>query len=70
MVLVLAPVGKLVAAQTGGDPAAEKLVGQPLYLRGWWVGTNLEFDGAGKLIGTAQQWPFTLSGIDVKGVSV
>jgi TonB family protein len=70
MALVLAPAGYFLAAQAKSDQVATKLVGQPLYLRGLWMGPNLEFDGAGKLLGTAHQWPFTLSGIDVTGVSV
>jgi TonB family protein len=68
--LALAAAGRLLASQTESNQFAAKLAGQPLYLRGWWTGSNLEFDGEGKLLGTAQQWPFTLSGIDVTSVSV
>jgi TonB family protein len=70
MALILPSTGRFLAAQTRSDQFATTLMGQPLYLRGLWMGSNLEFDGAGKLLGTAHQWPFTLSGIAVTGVSI
>jgi hypothetical protein len=48
----------------------ERLVGQPLYLRGFWMGSKLRFDGSGNLLGKAEIGPLTLSGIDVHSVSV
>jgi hypothetical protein len=48
----------------------EKLVGQPLYLRGFWSGMALEFDGAGKPMGGPVAQPMTLSGVDVTSVEM
>jgi TonB family protein len=48
----------------------EKLIGQPLYLRGFWMDNKLEFDGAGHVLGAAHEGPFTLSGVDVSSVTL
>jgi hypothetical protein len=48
----------------------DKLVGQPLYLRGFWSGMTLEFDATGKPIGGPVAQPMTLSGVDVTSVEV
>ena len=47
---------------------------QPLYLRSFLMGRELEFDGAGVAVGSAEKngppGPVTLSGVDVVGVAV
>lgn len=57
-----------------GDATAEsveqlqaRLVGKTLYLRGFWMGTSLEFDGSGKPLGQPKPGPVTLSGFHVLG---
>lgn len=57
-------------AQNVEKQTQEKLVGQPLYLRGMWSGNSLEFDGQGHAIGTTQIGLMTLSGVDVTDVAV
>jgi hypothetical protein len=48
----------------------ERLVGRPLYLRGYWQENTLEFDPAGKPMTAAYPGPLTLSGMDVTSVSI
>ena len=52
----------------------QRLIHQPLYLRGFWMGFDLNFDATGKPIGNASDQPhpgpLTLSGVDVQDVSV
>jgi TonB family protein len=55
------------AAQAPGDWRS-RLVGKPLYLRGFYADDKLEFDASGKLIGTSILGPVTLSGVDVDEV--
>jgi TonB family protein len=52
-------------AQRNGNST---LVGEPLYLRGFWMSDELEFDSQGSLLGKSDVGPITLSGIDVKAV--
>ena len=47
-----------------------RLVGQPMYLRGFWLADKLEFDGSGKLLSASPIGPVTLSGVDVKSVVI
>jgi hypothetical protein len=58
-------------AQSGVESQMrERLVGRPLYLRGAWAADALEFDGVGQPVGKPPAGPLTLSGVDVKSVSV
>jgi TonB family protein len=61
-----------IHAQTNADSLRERLLHQPLYLRGFWTGFLLEFDASGQPMGRelAMPGPLTLSGIDVSNVSV
>jgi hypothetical protein len=66
---------RAMKAQQNEAQLRERLVRQPLYLRGFWMGRELEFDGAGHLMGDPRkdgnvEGPVTLSGVDVTGVSV
>jgi TonB family protein len=63
-------LGSRLRAQNAPDPLQGEFIGQPLYLRGWWMENNLEFDSSGQVIGKAHQGPFTLSGIDVTSLTV
>jgi len=47
-----------------------RLVGRPLYLRGFWHADQLRFDPSGKLITPSEPGPVTLSGVDVKSAKV
>jgi TonB family protein len=68
--LLLLTTGHTLYAQSGPTQLHKKLVGEPLYLRGFWMDPNLEFDSAGRIMGVPHQWPFTLSGIAIASVSV
>jgi TonB family protein len=52
----------------------QRLVHQPLYLRGFWMGYVLDFDSAGQPLGKGgdrpEPGPLTLSGIEVDDVAV
>jgi TonB family protein len=58
------------SCQTSGTQLREKLVGQPLYLRGGWRENTLAFDGAGKPRSSASPGALTLSGVNVTDVSL
>jgi TonB family protein len=62
--------GQAALGQANEAQLREKLVGQPLYLRGAWRENMLEFDGAGKPVKTASPGALTLGGVNVTGVSV
>jgi TonB family protein len=55
-------------SQTTEAELKSRLVGKPLYLRGYWRDDSLHFDSYGQLIGNAERFPYTLSGVDVIGV--
>jgi TonB family protein len=67
---LLTASGGEAPAQSPAAKFQESLVGQPLYLKGFWQNDQLEFDGEGKPVGKAQAGPFTRSGIDVRKVSL
>lgn len=56
-----------VRAQTSEADLNHRLVGKPLYIRGFWGDDTLHFDSIGQLIGRSDRIPFTLSGIDIEG---
>jgi TonB family protein len=69
----------LVAGLSWGPPArgqtteqeiAAKLVGRPLYLRGFWAKNDLRFNTAGQIETPTEQAPFTESGIEVRSVKL
>jgi TonB family protein len=68
LAFLLAP-SCLVAQKTEADLRA-RLINKPLYLRGEWSGDKLAFDSAGDLKGTSAPGSFTLSGIEIKSVTV
>ena len=47
---------------------AEKLIGKPLFLRGFWAADSLKFNADGQPEISTQTLPFTESGIDVRSV--
>lgn len=66
--------GAASASAAGADTAnagqgiAEKLIGKPLFLRGFWASDDLKFKADGLPEAPAQTLPFTESGIDVRSV--
>lgn len=63
-------VGPKSYGQANETQLREKLVGQPLYLRGAWQENTLAFDAAGKPVKAASPGALTLGGVNVTGVSV
>jgi hypothetical protein len=59
-----------IQAQRSLEEIRQALIGQPLYLRGFWIANKLEFDGAGHLRNASEKGPLTLSGVDVREVSL
>jgi TonB family protein len=55
-------------AQSTEADLNSRLMGRPLYLRGFWRDDNLHFDSTGHLRGTSGPVTFTLSGFDLKKV--
>jgi hypothetical protein len=47
-----------------------RLMGRPLYLRGFWRDNKLHFDSTGHLLGSSAPLTFTLSGFDLKSVQI
>jgi TonB family protein len=58
------------AGQSADSQWNARLVGKPLYLRGFWSTNKLDFDSAGKLLGDPKLGPVTLSGVDVTSAAV
>ncbi len=63
-------VGSAAFGQANEAQLRERLIGQPLYLRGAFRENTLAFDGAGKPVKTASPGALTLGGINVTGVSL
>ena len=59
-----------VVAQDAAKDIQARLIGHPLYLRGLWTADKLAFDADGQPIGESRHGSLTLSGIDVRSVSV
>jgi TonB family protein len=55
-------------AQSTEAELNSRLMGKPLYLRGFWRDDNLHFDSTGHLLGTSGPVTFTLSGFDLKKI--
>jgi TonB family protein len=53
-----------------GQAIAERLIGQQLFLRGFWANDNLKFDAQGQIKSSTETVPFTESGIDVRSVRI
>jgi len=71
VVLALLLVGSLCAsAQTTQQAIEARLKGRPLYLRGLWEQNKLQFDSSGDSSSPADSAPFTISGVDVRKVSL
>ena len=60
----------IAQAQTTQSELEARLINKPLYIRGLWMDDNLHFDSYGQLIGTSKPYPFTLSGANIKKVSM
>ncbi len=62
------------SAQSSEVQLQKRLLHQPLYLRGFWMGYSLDFDASGRPVGKPSDLPrpgpLTLSGIDVHDVAV
>ncbi|NYF78254.1 energy transducer TonB [Granulicella arctica] len=59
-----------LSAQSFQPNLEARLIGKPLYLRGFWSADDLHFDGSGKLISPSETTAFTLSGMDVTKVQL
>ncbi len=59
----------LFAQATQGEIEA-RLLHKPLYLRGLWRGDKLHFDASGRVLGNPAKLTFTLSGIEIKKVTL
>jgi TonB family protein len=57
-------------AQSNQPTLESRLIGKPLYLRGFWASDNLRFDGTGHLVSPSETTSFTLSGMDVARVQL
>ena len=55
---------------SSGQAIAERLIGKPLFLRGFWASDDLKFNADGQPATPVQTLPFTESGIDVRSVHV
>ena len=55
-------------AQSTEADLKSRLIDRPLYLRGFWSNNDLHFDSSGRLLGTSDPFPFTLSGFALKKV--
>jgi hypothetical protein len=67
MFLVAAVAVSIAAPAVGQSPDSgwnARLVGKPLYLRGFWATNKLNFDSTGKPLGNPRVGPVTLSGVD------
>jgi TonB family protein len=62
--------GQQAAAGLTEQEIAARLVGKPLYLRGFWIKDDLRFNAAGQIETPSEQAPFTESGIDVQSVTL
>lgn len=54
--------------QSNGQAVAERLIGKPLFLRGFWANKDLKFNAQGQIQSSADTVPFTEAGIDVRSV--
>ncbi len=59
-----------LGAQDASKAIQASLIGHPLYLRGLWVADKLSFDSSGHLLSESRPGSLTLSGIDVRNVSI
>ncbi|WP_260703324.1 energy transducer TonB [Edaphobacter flagellatus] len=57
-------------AQTTEGELKARLLGKPLYLRGFWREDKLHFDASGQLMGKPKLLSFTLCGVDVSKVQL
>jgi TonB family protein len=57
-------------AQTTEADLKSRLMGRPLYLRGFWRDNKLHFDSTGHLLGSSAPLTFTLSGFDLKSAQI
>jgi hypothetical protein len=75
-VVMLATVAVLMSSELSRAQApatvdlSVRLVGRPLYLRGFWMADKLDFDGTGKLLSKSAIGPVTLSGFEMESSSV
>ena len=67
---MLCGVVGVLRAQTTEEDVKARLMGKPLYLRGFWTADNLKFDGAGMLLSKPSARMVTLSGFAVTDVMI
>jgi TonB family protein len=60
----------VAVAQNSEAEVSARLIGKPLYLRGFWADDKLKFDSDGKLEGNSSTVPFTEAAIDVDSVKL
>jgi TonB family protein len=73
MFLVAAVAVSIAAPAVGQSPDSgwnARLLGKPLYLRGFWATNKLNFDSTGKPLGNPRVGPVTLSGVDVRSTAI
>ena len=67
---VLLPAAPVAGAQSTQDEVSARLLGKPLYLRGFWSDDKLKFDADGQPEQMYRTISFTVSGVDAKKVEV
>jgi len=70
LLLVVCGLASGLRAQTTEAEIKARLVGKPLYLRGFWANDKLKFDSTGSLTSKSPIGPFTLCGVEVSEVRV
>jgi len=65
-VLLLLMAASSASADANKTYLKDRLIKQPLYLRGMWVADDLHFDEKGHLLTPAATTSFTLSGIEIR----
>ncbi len=70
ILLLLCGLGGAAQAQMTEAEIGKRLIGKPLFLRGFWANDSLKFDAAGKLVNNSKTKAFSLCGIDVEHVSL
>jgi TonB family protein len=71
--LVATVVVSIAAPAVGQSPDTgwnARLVGKPLYFRGFWATNKLNFDSTGKPLGNPRVGPVTLSGVEVRSTAI
>ncbi len=68
LLLILCGLVGMSRAQANESDIKARLIGKPLYLRGFWTADKLNFDNTGNLTSKSPIGPFTLCGVEVSEV--